>query len=112
VVAGVLYSLIRLLLDVVATSRQEQAKLQAEVLVLRRQAQVLERQINRVQWSPADRMILAALRERLPRTAWAGLLSGSRPCSDGIATWCAGGGRRTIAGRGGADLRLPRTVAS
>jgi transcriptional regulator with XRE-family HTH domain len=31
---GVLYSLIRLLLDVATTSRREQAKLQAEVLVL------------------------------------------------------------------------------
>jgi cell division protein FtsB len=70
VAASVLYSLIRLLLDVAATSRQEKLKLQAEVLVLRRQVQVLERQIKRVQWSPADRMILAALRERLPRTAW------------------------------------------
>lgn len=42
--ASVLYSLIRLLLDIVTTSRQEKAKLQAEVLVLRRQVQVLERQ--------------------------------------------------------------------
>jgi hypothetical protein len=74
VAASVLYSLIRLLLDVAATSRQEKVKLQAEVLVLRRQVQVLERQITRVQWSPADRMILAALRERLPRTAWSALL--------------------------------------
>jgi hypothetical protein len=49
VAASVLYSLIRLLLDVVATSWQEKAKLHAEVLVLRRQVQVLERQIKRVQ---------------------------------------------------------------
>jgi putative transposase len=74
VVAGVLYSLIRLLLEVATSGQQEHAKLQAEVLVLRRQVQVLERQIKRVQWSPADRMILAALRERIPRTAWAALL--------------------------------------
>ena len=53
-------SLIRLLRDVAATNRQEQTKLQAEVLVLRRQVQVLERQIKRVQWTPADRTILAA----------------------------------------------------
>ena len=72
--ASVLYSLIRLLLDGAAASRQEKVKLQAEVLVLRRQVQVLERQIKRVQWSPADRMILAALRKRLPRKAWSALL--------------------------------------
>lgn len=35
---------------------------------------MLERQVKRVQWSLADRMILAALRERLHRTAWSALL--------------------------------------
>ena len=69
-----LYSLVRFLLDVVATSHGDQAKLQAEVLALRRQIQVLDRQIKRVRWSPGDRMIIAALRERLPQSAWAGLL--------------------------------------
>ena len=73
-VASLVYSLIRVLVDVMVTSRSEEAELQAEVLALRRQVQVLERQIKRVRWSPADRMILAALRERLPPSAWAGLL--------------------------------------
>jgi putative transposase len=53
--------------------QRDQAKLQAEVLALRRQVQVLERQIKRVNWTPADRMVLAALRDRLPRSAWAAL---------------------------------------
>ena len=73
-VASLLYSLVRFVLDVVATSRADRAKLQGEVLALRRQVQVLERQVKRVHWSPGDRMIMAALRERLPRLAWAGLL--------------------------------------
>ena len=72
-VVGCLYSLVRLLLDALATSRRDQVQLRAEVLVLRRQVQVLERQIKRVKWTPADRMVLAALRERLPRSAWAAL---------------------------------------
>ena len=72
--ASVAYSLLRFLLDVVATSQRDKDKLQAEVLVLRRQVQVLERQIGRVRWTPGDRMVLAALRERLPRTAWSALL--------------------------------------
>ena len=46
----------------------------AEVLALRRQVQVLERQITLVHWSPGDRMVLAALRERIPRLGRAGLL--------------------------------------
>jgi putative transposase len=54
-----------------ATSHSNEAKLRAEVLSLRRQVQVLERQIKRVRWEPGDRMILAALREWLPRSAWA-----------------------------------------
>src|ERR1035437_6145294 len=72
--ASVAYSLLRFLLDVVATSQRDKDKLQAEVLVLRRQGEVLERQIGRVRWTPGDRMVLAALRERLPRSAWAALL--------------------------------------
>jgi hypothetical protein len=74
VVASLVYSLIRVLLDVMVTRRSDQAGLQAEVLALRRQVQVLERQIKGVRWNPADRMIFSALRERLPRSAWAGLL--------------------------------------
>ncbi len=66
--------MLRVLLDVVVTSRGDRANLEAEVLALRRQVQVLERQIKRVQWSPGDRMVMSALRDRLPQSAWAGLL--------------------------------------
>jgi Integrase core domain/Acyl-CoA dehydrogenase, C-terminal domain len=72
--ASMLYSLIRVVLDAIATSHSNEAKLRAEVLALRRQVQVLERQIKRVRWEPGDRMILAALQGRLPRSAWAALL--------------------------------------
>jgi len=68
VVGSLIYSLLRAVLEVLVTSRTDQAKLQAELLVLRRQVQVLERQIKRVHWKPADRIILAALRERVPRS--------------------------------------------
>jgi putative transposase len=74
VVGSMLFSLMRVLLDVLMTGQADQAKLQAEVLALRRQVQVLEREIKRVRWSPGDRMVLAALRQKLPRSAWAGLL--------------------------------------
>jgi hypothetical protein len=43
VLGSLLYSLARVLLDVVATSHRNQAQLQSEVLALRRQVQVLER---------------------------------------------------------------------
>jgi len=74
VVASLVYSLIRVLLDVFATNHSDRATLQAEVLALRRQVQVLERQIKRVRWTAGDRMVMAALREHLPQSAWAGLL--------------------------------------
>ena len=61
-------------MDVLATNRGDQAKLQAEVLALRRQVQVLERQIKRVHRSAGDRMVLAALRDRIPRSGLAALL--------------------------------------
>jgi hypothetical protein len=66
--ASMLYSLVRVVLDAIATSHSNEAKLRVEVLALRRQVQVLERQIKRVRWEPGDRMILAAL------PAWAALL--------------------------------------
>jgi len=67
VVGSLLYSLVRLWLDVIATSHGDQAKLQAEVLALRRQVQVLERQIKRVRWSPGDLVaeVRAAPRPRM-----------------------------------------------
>jgi putative transposase len=72
--ASLLYSLIRVLFDVCVTSQCDQDKLRAEVLALRRQVQVMERQIKRVHWMPGDRMVMAALRDHLPQSAWAGLL--------------------------------------
>lgn len=71
---SVVYSLLRVVLDAIATGRGDCAELQAEVLVLRRQVQVLERQVKRVRWTAGDRMVMASLRDRLPNSAWAGLL--------------------------------------
>jgi len=76
VVASLIYSLIRLLLDLFATGHGDQAELQAEVLALRRQVQVLERQIKRVRWTAGDRTVMAALRDLLPRSAWTFLETG------------------------------------
>jgi hypothetical protein len=69
-----LYSAVRLVLELIQLERKDTAGLKAEVLALRQQVRVLERQIKRARWQPEDRLILSALRERLPRTAWASLL--------------------------------------
>jgi putative transposase len=64
VVGSLTYSLLCVLLDVLATRHGDQAKLQVEVLALRRQVQVLERQVKRVHWSAGDAPGGAALVRR------------------------------------------------
>jgi len=105
VAASFLYSLVRVLLDVIATSHGDEAEPRAEVLALRRQVQVLERQIKRLRWTPGDRMIMAALRDHHARSAWAGLLVNPKPCREGIAHLCVGSGGlpRSAAGVGDDD---------
>jgi hypothetical protein len=42
-----------------------------EIAVLRHQLAVLRRQVRRPRYTPADRMLLAALAKLLPRERWA-----------------------------------------
>jgi len=71
VVLSFLYWALRRLLEVlVLRMRSERAK-EIEILVLRHQLQLLERQVVRPQLRPADRALLAALSRALPRSAWA-----------------------------------------
>jgi hypothetical protein len=69
-----LYSALRLVLELIQLERKDTADVKAEVLALRQQVKVLERQIKRARWQAEDRLILSVLRERLPRTAWTSLL--------------------------------------
>ncbi len=69
-----LYSLLRLLLDLLLVRCRSAAGLQSEVLHLRHQLRVLQRQTRRPRWQPGDRLLLAALSRRLPRPAWASFL--------------------------------------
>ena len=73
-VASLVYAVARLLVELLSLRRTDEAGLRVEVLALRRQVQVLERQIKRVRWTPGDRLLLAALTRRLPTTSWPGLL--------------------------------------
>lgn len=73
-VTGAIYSVVRLLIDLIDITRADQARLQVEVLALRRQVQVLERQVKRVRWQTGDKLVLAALMRRLAPEAWSGLL--------------------------------------
>src|SRR5437667_8631862 len=63
------WALRRLLELLVLRMRSERAK-EIEILVLRHQLQVLERQVARPQLRASDRVLLAALSRVLPRAAW------------------------------------------
>ena len=63
------------ILDLVVLARRQEADKDLEIMVLRHQLRVLERQIpGRVAYRPADRALLAALGRLLPRTRWDALL--------------------------------------
>ena len=69
----VLYACLRLLIDLAFAPLRNHAADQAELLVLRHQIRVLERQVKVVRWRQADRLVLAALARRLPRPSWSTL---------------------------------------
>jgi putative transposase len=64
------YWAVRRLLELVVLRSRPARELEIEVLVLSHQLQVVERQVERPQLRPADRVLLAALRRVLPRRAW------------------------------------------
>jgi putative transposase len=68
-VSFVYWSLRRLLQLVVLCFRSEREK-EIEILLLRHQLRVLERQVARPALTPADRALLAAFSRVLPRKAW------------------------------------------
>src|SRR5215472_10960937 len=70
----VLYACLRRLIDLALAPLRDRAADQAELLVLRHQVRVLERQVKVVRWRRADRLVLAALASRLPRPSWSALL--------------------------------------
>jgi putative transposase len=65
----VYWALRRLLELVVLRLRSERSK-ELEILVLRHQLHVMQRQVNRLRLRTADRLLLAAFSRSLPRPAW------------------------------------------
>jgi len=65
--ARLLNSIARLLVDLLNARDRELAELQAEVLVLQYRLRVLQRQVRRPRWRPGERLVLATLIERLPK---------------------------------------------
>jgi len=71
---ALIYRLVLLVIDLVV-ARQRNRSLQLEVVVLRQQLRVLERQLGRPRWETPDRLLLAALSRHLSRPNWRAFLT-------------------------------------
>jgi putative transposase len=69
-----MYWALRRLLELLVLRMRSEREKEIEILVLRHQLQVLERQVARPQLRPADRALLAAFSRALPRRAWPSFL--------------------------------------
>ena len=69
-VLSFLYWSLRRLLELVVLRRRSEREKEIEILLLRHQLKVLERQVGRPQLTQADRALLAAFSRALPRRAW------------------------------------------
>ena len=74
--ASLVYACLRLLLEAifVAARPASASDCEAELLVLRDQVRVLQRQVARPDLKPGDRLVLAALLSRLRRRSWPELI--------------------------------------
>ena len=64
------YWSLRRLLELMVLRRRSEREKEIEILVLRHQLRVLERQVARPTLTPADRVLLAAFSRVLPHRAW------------------------------------------
>jgi putative transposase len=70
IVLSFAYWSLRRLLELVVLRRRSEREKEIEILLLRHQLRVLERQVARPQLTPADRALLAALSRVLSRQRW------------------------------------------
>jgi transposase len=69
-VLSFVYWSLRRLLELMVLRRRSEREKEIEILLLRHQLRVLERQVARPTLTPADRALLAAFSRALPRRAW------------------------------------------
>lgn len=65
-----MYWVLRRLLELVVLGLRSERSKELEILVLRHQLQVVQRQVGRPRLTTADRVLLAALGRSLLRSAW------------------------------------------
>jgi len=70
IAVSLFYWSLRRLLELLVLRRRSEREKEIEILLLRHQLRVLERQVARPQLTQADRALLAAFSRALPRQAW------------------------------------------
>ena len=104
-----LYVVVHFTLETLIVRCRSEARPRAEVLALRHQLAVLERQVGRPRWQPTDRLVLAALSRVLPRPDWRSLLPTSMRHTFVISALAAGGPPHRVQDAAGhADPRTTR----
>ena len=79
-----LYLFIRRVIEVVRVHRMDAVAKDAEILVLRHQLAVLQRQVARPRFTWSDRALVSALARLVPRERWASFLVTPRRSFAGI----------------------------
>jgi hypothetical protein len=95
-----LYRLVRRVVDLLGILRMDDAAKDAEILVLRHQLAVLQRQVGRPHFTWSDRAVIAALAKLVSREGWVAFLVTPRPSCAGIAPSFDGAGPTRIDGQG------------
>jgi putative transposase len=99
VMLSFVYWSLRRLLELMVLRRRPERETEIEILVLRHQLRVLERQVARPAPTPADRALLAPFSRVLPRQSWTSSSFVTRPRSCvGTANWSRAAGRIHLAG--------------
>ena len=71
---SLVYWAVRRLLELIVLRVRSERSKELEILVLRQQLEVLQRQVARPRLRPADRVLLAPVSRVLPRSAWSSFL--------------------------------------
>jgi putative transposase len=98
VVLSFLYWMLRRLLELLVLRLRSEREKEIEILALRHQLRVLERQVGRAQFQPADRALLAAFSRALPRRAWPSFLVTPATLLRWRGSWWRAAGRIPIVG--------------
>ena len=87
-----LYRLVRRVVELLGILRMDNAAKAAEILVLRHQLAVLERQFGRPHFTWSDRAVMATLAKLVSREGWAAFLVTPETIPAGIAPSFDGAG--------------------